>query len=184
MSQQGAVDVSTLSVQQLSALQARLSQELEHLSSSYQRLRAAQSRFRDCIKSIQDGVKGKSGGMCKQPSFFLSSPPPIPRDNPLTTVSCFVETPLLIPLTTSLYVPATLATGPPDSSSSSSSSEKSSSAPSVLVDIGTGFFVEKSPEDGIKFYKGKVDDLTKNLVEIEKAVGGKNENLRLIEDGK
>jgi len=155
MSQQGAVDVSTLSVQQLSALQARLSQELEHLSSSYQRLRAAQSRFRDCIKSIQDGVKGKSG-----------------------------ETPLLIPLTTSLYVPATLATGPPDSSSSSSSSEKSSSAPSVLVDIGTGFFVEKSPEDGIKFYKGKVDDLTKNLVEIEKAVGGKNENLRLIEDGK
>ncbi|KAK7905382.1 subunit of tubulin prefoldin [Exophiala xenobiotica] len=153
MSQQGAVDVSTLSVQQLSALQARLSQELEHLSSSYQRLRAAQSRFRDCIKSIQDGVKGKSG-----------------------------ETPLLIPLTTSLYVPAALASGPPDSSSSSSSSEKSSSAPSVLVDIGTGFFVEKSPEDGIKFYKGKVDDLTKNLVEIEKAVGGKNENLRLIED--
>ncbi|KAK5303894.1 subunit of tubulin prefoldin [Exophiala xenobiotica] len=152
MSQQGAVDVSTLSVQQLSALQARLSQELEHLSSSYQRLRAAQSRFRDCIKSIQDGVKGKSG-----------------------------ETPLLIPLTTSLYVPATLASGSPDYSSSSSS-EKPSSAPSVLVDIGTGFFVEKSPEDGIKFYKGKVDDLTKNLVEIEKAVGGKNENLRLIED--
>ncbi|KAK5455922.1 subunit of tubulin prefoldin [Exophiala xenobiotica] len=154
MSQQGAVDVSTLSVQQLSALQARLSQELEHLSSSYQRLRAAQSRFRDCIKSIQDGVKGKSG-----------------------------ETPLLIPLTTSLYVPATLASGPPDSSSSSSSSSsEKSSAPSVLVDIGTGFFVEKSPEDGIKFYKGKVDDLTKNLVEIEKAVGGKNENLKLIED--
>jgi prefoldin alpha subunit len=121
--------------------------------------------------------------MCNQPSFFLSSSPPIPQDNPLTIVSCFAETPLLIPLTTSLYVPATLASGPPDSSSSSSS-EKSSSAPSVLVDIGTGFFVEKSPEDGIKFYKGKVDDLTKNLVEIEKAVGGKNENLRLIEDGK
>jgi len=148
MSQPGAVDVSTLSAQQLSALQARLSQELEHLSSSYQRLRAAQSRFKDCIKSIQDGVKGKSG-----------------------------ETPLLIPLTTSLYVPATLA-----SPSDSSSSSEKSSAPSILVDIGTGFFVEKSPEDGIKFYKGKVDDLTKNLAEIEKAVGGKNENLRLIED--
>jgi prefoldin alpha subunit len=58
----GGVDISTLSVQQLSALQARLSQELEHLSTSYQRLRAAQARFRDCIKSIQDGVEGKSGG--------------------------------------------------------------------------------------------------------------------------
>ena len=98
--------------------------------------------------------------------------------NPLTTV-LLAETPLLIPLTTSLYVPATLA-----SPSDSSSSSEKSSAPSILVDIGTGFFVEKSPEDGIKFYKGKVDDLTKNLAEIEKAVGGKNENLRLIEDGR
>ncbi|EXJ94491.1 prefoldin, alpha subunit [Capronia coronata CBS 617.96] len=138
-----AVDISTLSVQQLSALQSRLSQELEHLSTSYQRLRAAQSRFRDCIRSIQQGVQGKSG-----------------------------ETPLLIPLTTSLYVPGTLAT-PADSSDKSSS---------VLVDVGTGFFVEKTPEDGIKFYTGKVDELTKNLLEIEKAVGGKNENLRVIED--
>ncbi|KAI1615111.1 prefoldin, alpha subunit [Exophiala viscosa] len=146
-SQPQGVDLSTLSVQQLSALQARLSQELEHLSSSYQRLRAAQSRFRDCIRSIQDGVKGKSG-----------------------------ETPLLIPLTTSLYVPATLASpSAPDSSAPSSGS-------TVLVDVGTGFYVEKSPEDGIKFYKGKVDDLTKNLSEIEKAVGGKNENLRIIEE--
>ncbi|KIW11935.1 prefoldin, alpha subunit [Exophiala spinifera] len=147
-SQQGGVDVSTLSVQQLSALQARLSQELEHLSSSYQRLRAAQSRFRDCIRSIKDGIQGKSG-----------------------------ETPLLIPLTTSLYVPATLA-----SSTDPSPDSGKSSKPSVLVDVGTGFFVEKSPEDGISFYKGKVDDLTKNLVEIEKAVGAKNENLRVIED--
>ncbi|EXJ84786.1 prefoldin, alpha subunit [Capronia epimyces CBS 606.96] len=139
---QNAVDISTLSVQQLSALQARLTQELEHLSTSYQRLRAAQLRFRDCIRSIQQGIQGKSG-----------------------------ETPLLIPLTTSLYVPGTLAT-PADSSSSST----------VLVDVGTGFFVEKTPEDGIKFYTGKVDELAKNLLEIEKAVGGKNDNLRIVED--
>ncbi|KAJ9633721.1 uncharacterized protein PV06_07485 [Exophiala oligosperma] len=152
MSQQGGVDVSTLSVQQLSALQARLSQELEHLSSSYQRLRAAQSRFRDCIRSIKDGIQGKSG-----------------------------DTPLLIPLTTSLYVPATLAGSTPTPTSTFPDKSSTKKA-SVLVDVGTGFFVEKSPEDGISFYKGKVDDLTKNLAEIEKAVGGKNENLRVIED--
>lgn len=57
------LDLTTLPAQQLSALQQRLSQELEHLSTSYQRLRAAQSRFRDCIRSIQDGIQGKSGGM-------------------------------------------------------------------------------------------------------------------------
>jgi len=148
-SAQGGVDISTLSVQQLSALQARLSQELEHLSTSYARLRAAQSRFRDCIRSIQDGVQGKSG-----------------------------ETPLLIPLTTSLYIPGTLATSPSTSTTSSGSSTQST----LLVDIGTGFYVEKSPPDAITFYTGKVDDLTKNMADIEKVVGGKGENLRIIED--
>ncbi|KAL2407911.1 hypothetical protein ABEF95_014957 [Exophiala dermatitidis] len=127
---QNAVDITTLSVQQLSALQARLSQELEHLTTSYQRLRAAQARFKDCIRSIQQGVQGKSGGTLAAPK----------------------------------------------------STDSSSSSSTVLVDIGTGFFVEKTPEDGIKFYTGKVDDLGKNLLEIEKAVGGKNESLRVVED--
>ncbi|KIW64054.1 prefoldin, alpha subunit [Phialophora macrospora] len=144
----GAVDISTLSVQQLSALQARLSQELEHLSTSYQRLRAAQARFKDCIKSIRDGVEGKSGG-----------------------------TPLLIPLTTSLYIPGTLAPA-----QASSTGTGSSSSASLLVDVGTGFFVEKTAREGVKFYERKVDELAKNLVDIEKVVAGKSENLRIIED--
>ncbi|ETI21096.1 hypothetical protein G647_07440 [Cladophialophora carrionii CBS 160.54] len=148
----GGVDISTLSVQQISALQARLSQELEHLSTSYQRLRAAQARFRDCIKSIQDGVEGKSGG-----------------------------TPLLIPLTTSLYIPGTLAPTSSTGAGASSGSSPSSSA-SLLVDVGTGFFVEKTPRDGIKFYERKIDELAKNLADIEKVVTGKSENLRIIED--
>ncbi|KIY01290.1 uncharacterized protein Z520_02842 [Fonsecaea multimorphosa CBS 102226] len=156
---QTPVDITTLSVQQLSALQARLSQELEHLSTSYQRLLAAQSRFRDCIRSIQDGVQGRSG-----------------------------ETPLLIPLTTSLYVPGTLAAPKPSSPFSSSStttdspSQSSEKAPTVMVDVGTGFFVEKTPADATKFYQGKVDELAKNLQDIEKVVGGKSESLRIVED--
>ncbi|KIW98157.1 uncharacterized protein Z519_01741 [Cladophialophora bantiana CBS 173.52] len=153
-STQTPVDINTLSVQQLSTLQARLSQELEHLSTSYQRLRAAQSRFKDCIRSIRDGVQGRSG-----------------------------ETPLLIPLTMSLYVPGTLAAPKPStSSSSSSSSQTPSKSPMVMVDVGTGFFVEKTPPDATKFYQGKVEDLTKNLQDIEKVVGGKTESLKVVED--
>ncbi|OAP57380.1 hypothetical protein AYL99_08118 [Fonsecaea erecta] len=148
---QTPVDITTLSVQQLSALQARLSQELEHLSTSYQRLRAAQARFRDCITSIKDGVQGRSA-----------------------------ETPLLIPLTASLYVPGTLA-GPKQITSSSSPSQPPK-APTVMVDVGTGFFVEKTPTDATKFYQGKVEELAKNLQDIEKVVGGKTESLRIIED--
>src|SRR5436853_413106 len=101
----GAVDILTLSAPQLSSLQSRLSQELEHLTTSYTRLRSAQARFRDCDTSF------------------------------------------------------------------------------VIVDIGTGFYVEKSTTDAIKFYNGKVDDLSKNLGDLEKVVQGKNENLRIVEEG-
>lgn len=61
-SQQQSIPLSSLPLQQLSQLQSRLSTELEHLSSSYQRLRAAQSRFKDCIRSIVDGVESKTPG--------------------------------------------------------------------------------------------------------------------------
>lgn len=72
-----------------------------------------------------------------------------------------------MPLTTSLYVPARLS---------------ATKANTVLVDVGTGFYVEKSTADAIKFYEGKVKDLEKNLGDIEKGVGGKNESLRVVED--
>ena len=87
-----------------------------------------------------------------------------------------LETPLLIPLTTSLYVPGTLST------SSSSSTTSTTSSTTLLVDIGTGFYVEKTPPQATKFYTAKVEDLAKNLAEIEKVVGGKGENLRVVED--
>ena len=77
------------------------------------------------------------------------------------------DTPLLIPLTTSLYVPA---------------HPTSTKSDTVLVDVGTGYYVEKKTPDAIKFYNGKVDDLTKNLGDIERAVGVKNQDLRMVED--
>lgn len=58
----GSVDILTLSAPQLSALQSRLSQELEHLTTSYTRLRSAQARFRDCINSVKTGVSGQTEG--------------------------------------------------------------------------------------------------------------------------
>lgn len=34
----------------------------------------------------------------------------------------------------------------------------------------------------MKFYEGKIADLTRNMAEIEKVVGGKTESLRGVED--
>jgi len=132
----GSVDILTLSAPQLSSLQSRLSQELEHLTTSYTRLRSAQARFRDCIASIKTGVDKQAD-----------------------------RTEILVPLTQSLYVPGQLA-----------------DTNTVIVDVGTGFYVEKSTAEAIKFYNGKVDDLSKNLGDLEKVVQGKNENLRIVEE--
>lgn len=48
--------------------------------------------------------------------------------------------------------------------------------------MGTGYFVSKSTADATKFYTGKVEDLNKNLADIERAVEVKNRDLRLVED--
>ncbi|KAJ9491717.1 hypothetical protein VN97_g1521 [Penicillium thymicola] len=104
------INLASLSVPQLRALQTRLTSELEHLTTSHTKLRAAQAKFRDCVRSINDGVtgnekKGTDG-----------------RDD------------ILVPLTSSLYVKGRLM-----------DREK------VLVDVGTGFYIEKVCGGGATF---------------------------------
>lgn len=72
---------------------------------------------------------------------------------------------LLVPLTSSLYVPGKLA-----------------STSHVLVDVGTGFYVEKSTEDAQKFYAAKIEELGKNIKDLENVVNGKANNLRVVEE--
>jgi prefoldin alpha subunit len=70
----------------------------------------------------------------------------------------------------------------------------------VVVDVGTGFYVEKvripgsvhiqkitpsqSTKDATKFYEEKVEELGANLKDLETIVQGKSNNLRVVEDGK
>ncbi|PGH00153.1 prefoldin, alpha subunit [Blastomyces parvus] len=138
------VDLATLSAPQLRTLQSRLSSELEHLTSSHTKLRNAQLKFRDCIRSINDGVAGPSGAGAS-------------GDNKSDAI--------LVPLTNSLYVKGTLA-----------------DRKNVIVDVGTGFYVEKTTSKAIAFYNAKVEEIGVNLRELEKVVQGKSQNLRVIED--
>jgi prefoldin alpha subunit len=89
--------LSSLSTQQLSSIKSQLDTELEHLTTSFSKLRSAQLKFQDCLKSIANGVSAN-----------------------------VTDKPILVPLTTSLYVPGKLA-----------------DAEHVIVDVGTGFYVEK-----------------------------------------
>ncbi|PLN83378.1 Prefoldin alpha subunit [Aspergillus taichungensis] len=137
----GAVNLGSLSSQQLRALQSRISSELEHLTSSHAKLRAAQSKFRDCVRSINEGVVGSQKKGTEG------------RDD------------ILVPLTSSLYVKGKMA-----------DREK------VLVDVGTGFYVEKTPAKAVAFYNDKVKVLEANLTELEKIVQTKSQQQRLFEE--
>ncbi|KAA8893002.1 Prefoldin subunit-domain-containing protein [Sphaerosporella brunnea] len=134
--QQQQIDLSTLSIDNLAAVKKQLDDELEHLTSSFTKLRQAQSKFRECINSVKAGVNDNVAGKT-----------------------------LLVPLTTSLYVPGKL-----------------SDSKHVLVDVGTGYYVEKTAEDAVKFYNGKVTALQKSLGDLEKVVAQKGQNVRVVED--
>ncbi|KAH9843416.1 putative prefoldin subunit 5 [Teratosphaeria destructans] len=130
------IDLGSLSAQQLSQVKKQLDEEVQHLTNSYQNLRTAQQKFRDCIVSIKNGV-----------------------------AASVKDKPLLVPLTSSLYVPGRLA-----------------DTENVLVDVGTGFYVEKSTEDAQKFYTAKIEELGKNIKDLENIVNGKANNLRVVEE--
>ncbi|KAI0430972.1 prefoldin [Xylaria sp. FL1042] len=131
-----AVNLDTLSVQQLTQVKNQLDQELEHLTSSFTQLQAAQSKFRDCLRVVQSG---------KSPALQENKP-------------------VLVPLTNSLYVSGTL-----------------SSASHVLVDVGTGFYVEKSIKSAAEFYDNKMTEVGGNIKELEGIVQAKTNNVRVIE---
>lgn len=135
-SQPQTVDLATVPTPQLTQLKNQLTQDLAQLTSSFTQLRGAQTKFRDCISSVRDGVASKKEG-----------------------------TPILVPLTPSLYVPGQLA-----------------STAVVLVDVGTGFFVEKTPTAAREFYTRKVAEIGRNLQDLETIVSTKQSNLRVVED--
>ncbi|PWN47135.1 putative prefoldin subunit 5 [Violaceomyces palustris] len=71
----------------------------------------------------------------------------------------------LIPLTSSLYVPGKLA-----------------DLENVIVDVGTGYYVEKSTKDAIKMYKEKVEFVTKNLETLQETIVRKQDNLQTVNE--
>lgn len=71
----------------------------------------------------------------------------------------------MVPLTNSLYVSGELT-----------------STETVLVDVGTGFMIEKNLKSAEKFYNAKVKELGDNLKELEGIVQSKQMNVRTIEE--
>ncbi|KAJ7113000.1 Prefoldin alpha-like protein [Mycena epipterygia] len=70
---------------------------------------------------------------------------------------------ILVPLTNSLYVPGKLSD--PDH---------------VIVDVGTGYFVQKTRAQALKHYSAKVDYIRSNLETLEETISKKRENMNYL----
>ncbi|KAF4078754.1 hypothetical protein AMELA_G00185220 [Ameiurus melas] len=115
-----AVNLTELSLPQLEGLKSQLDQETEFLSSSIAQLKVVQTKYVEAKDSMNVLKKSNEG---KE---------------------------LLVPLTSSMYVPGTL-----------------NDVEHVLINVGTGYFVEKNVEDGKDFFKRKIDFLTKQIEKIQ-----------------
>ncbi|KAK2611289.1 hypothetical protein N8I77_004644 [Diaporthe amygdali] len=149
--QQQGVSLDQLSAQQLTAVKKQLDEEVEHLTTSFAQLQAAQIKFKDCLRC----VKTQGGTPDKKE--------------------------ILVPLTNSLYVKGNI-----------------SSPDRVLVDVGTGFYVEKvclqthrlgffsdtiqNVKSAAEFYEGKVKDLAGNITDLEAIIQNKSSSLRAVEE--
>uniref|UniRef100_A0AAY4C5K2 Prefoldin subunit 5 n=1 Tax=Denticeps clupeoides TaxID=299321 RepID=A0AAY4C5K2_9TELE len=122
-----AVNLAELSLPQLEGLKGQLEQETEFLTSSIGQLKVVQTKYVEAKDSL--GVLNKKNEGKE----------------------------LLVPLTSSMYVPGSL-----------------NDVDHVLVDVGTGYYVEKNVEDTKSFFKRKIDFLTKQIEKIQPALQEKH----------
>ncbi|ODV81405.1 subunit of tubulin prefoldin [Suhomyces tanzawaensis NRRL Y-17324] len=133
---QQQIDLTKLQPQQLVEVRKQIDQEIQHFTQSLQALQTAQAKLRDCVASIDNLEKSQDGTGSKD---------------------------LLVPLTSSLYLPGQVV-------------KKNE----YLVDIGTGYFVEKNAPDAKKVYDVKIVKLSEDGAKLKDILMSKNEMLNRV----
>ena len=70
---------------------------------------------------------------------------------------------ILVPMTSSLYIPG-----------------KTTDVKKLMIEIGTNFFVETTIEKADKFCDRRIENLKKNMNEIDKIIQDKNDQLNVV----
>ena len=128
------LDLDSLTLDQLSQYKTSEEQKLTQITSHYQQLRAAAARFTNSKETL-----GQIDGIKDEGKSVM------------------------VPLTASLYVPATMV-----------------EPHKVMLELGTGFYAEKSLKDASKFLDRKIDLVGKNADSIFEALIGTRRNVEAI----
>ena len=129
----GEMDLNNLSLEQLAQFKQQEEQKLQSITSHYSSLKSAQARF----------IQSQSTLSTLTPSTLSK--------------------PVMVPLTQSLYVSATVL----DPSK-------------VMVELGTGFYCLKSPLDAQKFMERKVALVGKNADNLYNVVVSTRKNIEAV----
>ncbi|WWC57847.1 prefoldin, alpha subunit [Kwoniella dejecticola CBS 10117] len=127
------VNVTDLEPAQLQEVKKQLDQELDHLTNSYSQLKQAQTKFKTCIENV-NSLRPDSKG--KE---------------------------ILIPLTSSLYVPGKLV-----------------DTDNFVVDVGTGYYIKKTKAETASHYTSKSTFVQTNLDTLQKTIERKQDNVQSV----
>jgi len=128
--EQGGMNLFALSLDQLNQLKTSIEEELQGLQGAIQQLQVSRNKLSNSKAALDRLSKAEEG------------------------------TPMLVPLTSSLYVPG--ETQPLDT---------------VLVDVGTGYYIEKSLSDAGKFIERKMALIESQATNVQSAAQFKQRNL-------
>jgi len=129
------IDLSRLSLEQLTTLKNQLDSELQFFNESLQQLKIAQVKFNasgECVEKFTPESVGQE---------------------------------VLVPLTSCMYVPGKIA-----------------DADNLLIDVGTGYYVEKNVTESKDYFNRKVKFVTGQMEKIQKVATEKNKLREVVMD--
>ncbi|KNC96217.1 prefoldin, alpha subunit [Spizellomyces punctatus DAOM BR117] len=121
--QQQQIDPMQIPLPQLKAMHNTIGEEIETFTNSFAQLKQVHAKYNDCMESL-GYMTPKSEGKT-----------------------------LLVPLTSSLYVPGELA-----------------DLENVILDVGTGYYIEKPIPEAKDYYKRKIEYVKSNLDKLQETI--------------
>lgn len=134
------IKLQDLDIDQLATFKKETEAELQQFTYSMGALNTAVAKFKSNILNIDEIAKKKD------------------------SKSTDGKSPILVPLTSSLYVPGKIVN--PDK---------------FLCDVGTGYFIEKSSADAKKFYEKKIKKLGEDSSKLNEIIQQKSDMLKSLD---
>ena len=137
---------------------------MQGLSGAHQQLKVSADKLnisKKALEEVEKAPEGACGGGAPTARACSPLPPFGLAPSPCPTNALRAGTRMLVPITSSLYVPG-----------------ETSKLDTVLIDVGTGYYIEKSGPEAQAFLDRKIHLITGQAVKVAQAMQIKQEGLQ------